>query len=109
MDFIELNNEYGGIIEKKEYWLTLDAGKYLAMMERNEMGFKARKYFIEAKNRLSKAIRRKSQQLHQGGNNGDRGSEHGTEFDGKSEFHFFHVPSDIPYFPPDFLDIHFRG
>ena len=38
VDFLVLKNEYGGIIEKIDYWLTIDAAKHFAMMERNEIG-----------------------------------------------------------------------
>ena len=55
-DFIVLNrNEknLSGGRPKDEYYLTLDTGKELAMLEKNEKGRQARKYFIECEKRAN--------------------------------------------------------
>lgn len=46
VDFIAVKNDLGGIIEKKDYFLALDPAKHVAMVERNEAGFRIRQYFI---------------------------------------------------------------
>ena len=40
-------NNGGGTVAKKEYYLTIDTAKELAMVENNEQGRRIRKYFIE--------------------------------------------------------------
>ena len=40
----------------KEYYLTLDVAKHLAMMERNDKGKQARKYFIECEKKLREVV-----------------------------------------------------
>ncbi|MCZ2158868.1 antA/AntB antirepressor family protein [Bartonella sp. 220] len=54
-DFVTLskNLENGGKV--KEYHLTLDMSKHLAMIERNDKGHQAREYFIECE-KLAKQI-----------------------------------------------------
>lgn len=44
----------------KEYFLTLDMAKELSMVERNEKGKQARKYFIECEKRLKGSMTRLS-------------------------------------------------
>jgi anti-repressor protein len=46
-DFIVLKIEHAGIIEKIDYYLTFDAAKHLALMERNDQGKLVRQYFID--------------------------------------------------------------
>lgn len=41
-----------GITTRKEYYITLDMAKELSMVERNEQGKMARRYFIECEKRL---------------------------------------------------------
>jgi anti-repressor protein len=56
-DFMVLKNEYGQnapnpLFEKKEYALTLDCAKEIAMIQRSEKGKQARLYFIECEKKL---------------------------------------------------------
>jgi phage anti-repressor protein len=53
-DFIAIshNREIGHGRGKTEYHLTLDMAKELSMVERNEKGKQARRYFIECEKRL---------------------------------------------------------
>ncbi len=39
-------------VRKKDYYLTLDMAKHLAMLENNEMGDQARRYFIDCEKAL---------------------------------------------------------
>ncbi len=48
-------NGQRGITKTKEYHLTLDMGKELAMVERNEKGRQARRYFIECEKKLNQS------------------------------------------------------
>ncbi|MEF3295467.1 antA/AntB antirepressor family protein [Campylobacter jejuni] len=67
-DFIE-NQDY--IIElvytkgrpRKEYYITLDMAKELCMVENNEKGRQARRYFIECEKRLKNLEQEKMQKL----------------------------------------------
>ncbi|EOX1359972.1 antA/AntB antirepressor family protein, partial [Campylobacter coli] len=67
-DFIE-NQDY--IIElvytkgrpRKEYYVTLDMAKELCMVENNEKGRQARRYFIECEKRLKNLEQEKMQKL----------------------------------------------
>lgn len=47
-----VNGEKDGKFKPKEYTITLDTAKHLAMLERNETGKKIRQYFIEAEKRF---------------------------------------------------------
>ena len=49
-----------GIITRKEYYITLDMAKELSMVERNEQGKEARRYFIECEKRLKGSMTRLS-------------------------------------------------
>ena len=47
----------------KEYYLTLDVAKHLAMMEKNEKGLQIRKYFIECERKLREVSLHPTEQL----------------------------------------------
>lgn len=49
----ELENK--GLRVKKEYFLTLDMAKELAMVERNEKGDQARRYFLDCEKKLTES------------------------------------------------------
>lgn len=51
-DFRSFLGESSGGRRSREYHITLDMGKELAMVERNEKGRQARRYFIECEKRL---------------------------------------------------------
>ena len=46
-DFCSFLSESRGGRPAKEYWLTIDAAKHISMLERNEIGFMIRQYFID--------------------------------------------------------------
>lgn len=50
--FSESGKNLSGGRPSKEYCITLDMAKHLAMMERNENGHKARQYFIDCERKL---------------------------------------------------------
>ncbi|SEC24791.1 Phage anti-repressor protein [Pseudomonas saponiphila] len=52
-DFCSTLSKSTGGRRSREYRITLDMGKELAMVERNEKGKQARRYFIECEKRLS--------------------------------------------------------
>ena len=52
LDFCSFLSESSGGRPSKEYYITLDMAKELSMVERNEQGKQARKYFIECEKRL---------------------------------------------------------
>jgi len=53
--FINLGSKDGrGGHNRKEYWITLDVAKHLAMLERNDQGRKIRDYFIEVEKNARK-------------------------------------------------------
>lgn len=49
-----------GVTARKEYYVTLDMAKELSMVERNEQGKEARRYFIECEKRLKGSMTRLS-------------------------------------------------
>lgn len=52
-DYISLSKKIeGNNANKSEHYLNLDMAKHIAMMERNEMGGKARDYFIECERKV---------------------------------------------------------
>lgn len=53
-------NGQRGVTTRKEYYITLDMAKELSMVERNEQGKQARKYFIECERRLKGSMTRLS-------------------------------------------------
>ena len=59
-DFVVVGNEFFPNLEKtsggrptKEYYLSIDMAKELSMVERNEKGKQARRYFIECEKRMA--------------------------------------------------------
>ena len=52
IDFCSILSESSGGRPSREYYITLDMAKELAMVERNEKGKQARKYFIECEKQL---------------------------------------------------------
>jgi len=46
----------GGDRRSKAYFLTLDAAKHFAMLERNDQGFKVRQYFVEFEKQAKKTL-----------------------------------------------------
>lgn len=52
IDFCSILSESSGGRPSREYYITLDMAKELAMVERNEKGKQARKYFIECEKKL---------------------------------------------------------
>ena len=55
----ELKNK--GLQGKTEYYLTIDMAKELAMVERNEKGRQARRYFIDCENKLLEKLKKSTQ------------------------------------------------
>ena len=71
-DFLPKLAKSTGGRQKKEYLLTLDTAKELAMVERSEKGKQARRYFIEVEKQFKKwyhdpmsAIKQRREQLFQ--------------------------------------------
>ncbi len=52
----EIKNKRGGDRKSKEYILTMDMAKELSMVERNEKGKQARRYFIEVEKRAKEHL-----------------------------------------------------
>lgn len=63
-DFVTAPQKYGtvngGYATRNEYFITIDMAKELSMVERNEQGKQARKYFIECEKRLKGSMTRLS-------------------------------------------------
>ena len=55
-DFTTILLESTGGRPKKEYYLTIDTAKHLAMLERNEQGKAIRQYFIEVEKKAREAF-----------------------------------------------------
>ena len=49
-----VRREIGGV-KSKEYFVTIDTAKHLAMMEKNQKGFQVREYFIEVEKEARQA------------------------------------------------------
>ncbi|EJQ5727731.1 antA/AntB antirepressor family protein [Campylobacter coli] len=67
-DFIEnqdyiIKEVFTGRRPRKEYYITLDMAKELCMVENNEKGRQARRYFIECEKRLKNLEQEKMQKL----------------------------------------------
>lgn len=60
LDFSTILGESSGGRPSKEYILTLDTGKELGMVEKNEEGRKLRKYFIKIEKRARKIVEKVS-------------------------------------------------
>lgn len=56
LDFCSFLSESSGGRPSKEYFITLDMAKELSMVERNDKGKEARKYFIQIEKEYRKAI-----------------------------------------------------
>lgn len=55
-DFCSILSESTGGRPAKLYFLTLDAAKHFAMLERNDQGFKVRQYFVEFEKQAKKTL-----------------------------------------------------
>lgn len=55
-NFVSASNGVGGSV-KTDYMLTLDCAKHIAMLQRNEKGFEARKYFIEIEKKARELVK----------------------------------------------------